>query len=149
MKSYTINGVPFEYDETLPYADFYVDAEGGHLIGIDFDKFILGLQSGQWPLEEFKEVLVLLDRWERDVPRKRFYRGMVKAGSHVLSGEYWFENVPDDEAEKIFTALENSGKVARRLLEVIEPNLAQKCKEDRYHPATKHYIEGRPGHKGV
>jgi len=141
VKSYAINGQVFEYDETQPHADFYVDAEGGHLIGIDFDKVVQGFLSGTFKAEELTEILVLLDRWERDVPRKRFYRNMVKQGGHVLSGEYWFENVPDDEVEKIFTALENSGKVARKLLEIIDPALAQKCKVDRWHPAAKHYIE--------
>jgi hypothetical protein len=140
VKSFTINGVVFEYDDTLPYLDFWVDAEGGHLVDMQWDVLFTMLVEGKTTLEELDEPMILMDRWIRDVPRKRFYRGLVKSGAHVMSGEFWFENEPDEEAEKIFQGLENTGNLARKFLEAFRPELAQKCRDDRYHPATKHYI---------
>lgn len=141
MKSFTINGVVFEYDDTLEYMDFWVDNEGGHLVDMRWDVMLSMLAEGKVKLEELDEPLILMDRWIRDVPRKRFYRGLIKQGAHVMSDEFWFNEETDEDAEKIFQGLENTGNLARKFLEMFRPELAQKCRDDRYHPATKHYID--------
>ncbi len=139
MRTYSIKGVSFEYDESLQYLDFFVNP-GPNLVEIRWDTLLEAFRDGKIQAEQLEYEMVMLDRWHRDVPRKRFYRKMVKEGFGVLSGEYWFENMPDEKAEEIFTGLTNSAVVARKFLETFLPAVAEKCKQE-HHPAEKYYID--------
>ena len=144
MRTYTVNGVSFEYDETKLYLDFFVNETGYHLVQVDWNILLSQLQEGKYTAEQLEYDMTMMDRWIHDVPRKRHYRKMVKEGFNVLSGEFWFENVPDDEAEKYFDGLLNSGLLARHFIETFLPALAEKVKSDR-HPAYNHYIDPSDG----
>jgi hypothetical protein len=140
MKVHVIKDVPFEFDETIEYYDFFIEANQPRLVSVDFDVMLGDFALGQRNVVDFREMFILLDRWLRDVPRKKFYRNMVKNGAVVCSNEYWFDDLPDEQAEEIFTRLENSGKLARRFLEVFLPEVAEQCQKD-HHPAEKYYID--------
>ena len=144
MKTFTINGVPFEFDDSKQYFDFYIDKGQPLVVGVDFGGLLSFLQQGKGTLDEIKEELVLMDRWIVEAPRKRFYRGLILQGAGVLSGEYFFDHLPDEKAEELFTNLENTGLFARRMLETFFPQLAERCKAANVndpHPATRHYID--------
>ena len=140
MRTFTINNTDFEYDESKLYLDFFVNQGGPNMVTIDWGMLLQKIEDGKIQLPDLEYDLTMWDRWIYDVPRKRQYRQMVKEGFHVLSGEYWFENVPDEEVEKCFQGLTNTGELARRFIETFLPDLAEKCKSDR-HPAYNHYIE--------
>ena len=144
MKTYTINGTPFSYDDTLHYYDFFLQNNQRFLVEIRWDQVLQELQSGQTQIERLSEELILLDRWSRDAPRKRHYRKWLKEGVIVLSGEYWFDDYSDEEAERIFVGFENSAKVARRLIETFLPALTEQCNQTP-HPAQRYYVENFPG----
>lgn len=144
MKTYEINGKTIEFDNTKTYMDFYLKDGNRILVCVDFsgifEDLISGTQEGV-TLDTCRHFMIYLDRWTREVNRKRFYRQRIKDGSHVffLSTEYWFEDFSDEEADKIFTNLENTGQLARRFLELFFPEDAEKCKQD-HHPAEKYYV---------
>ena len=106
-----------EFDETLKYADFYLD-DGKPGFDI-YDMPTLLTKLGAPPLDQdWPEFFQYLARWVRDAPRKRFYREMKLKGYTVLSGEFFFEDQEDGE-ERI-DWLENSGKLAVRVLEAFD-----------------------------
>lgn len=137
MKTFTIAGKPFEFDDSKRYRDFYRASGERVLIDVPFGQLLEALADGVRPMM-FAGELMLLDRWTREAPRKRFYRGLKVAGVMVVSAEYWFEDRPDAEAEEIFGDLENTGTLARRILEAFLPEIAARCKE-AHHPAEAIY----------
>ena len=120
MITCTLNGKPFEFDETLPYYDFHVSEGQPHvscvnaagMIGAlaDFEARESRICWNQFMAEAFK----IWSRWVHEAPRKRFYRDMIRAGRKVLSAEYFF---PDDAGANIIDGLENWGKLCVRVLE--------------------------------
>lgn len=141
MKTYIIDGRPFEFDETKQYLDFYVQGWKRVVTEVLFEQVFDSLQNGQRSLADLQEEFILWDRWNREVVRKRFYRKWLKEGAAVLSGEYWFEDMPDEMAEDYFQKLLNTGELARRFVEVYYPQLAEACKNQQHHPASRHYID--------
>jgi len=138
MTTYTLDGKPFEFDETQTYLDFFLEGDRRYLVPVPFAETLAVLQNGTVTFDLVEMEMVLLDRWLREAPRKRFYRGLKLSGAHVLSDEYWFEDRDDGDA--IIDALERSGQVARRLLEHCSPATAFACAQNP-HPASVNYID--------
>lgn len=138
VKTYTIGGKAFEFDETKKYLDFYLTSGVRNLVDVPFAAVLEALESSASMIGRFTDELMMLDRWVHEANRKRFYRKMVLEGFTVVSGEYWFEDRDDGLA--IIDALENSGRLARRILEAFDPSMAFACKQSP-HPATVTYID--------
>ncbi len=115
MKTFYINGITIELDETKTYLDFYLIKGEPQLKSIDFEKMLQYASEDKLKIDaEFKTLLEYLKRWTVEAPRKRGYRQMKRDGMIVLSGEYFFEN---DEGEEIINNLENTGILTEYLLE--------------------------------
>jgi hypothetical protein len=140
VRTFTINGKPFEFDETKRYLDFYLVRGERNLVDMNaaWPTTLEALACSPGSIHLFIAELVMLDRWIREAPRKRAYRKVVLAGFTVVSGEYWFEDRDDGEA--IIDALENSGKLARRILEELAPDVARACQTQKLHPASSMYV---------
>ncbi len=120
MITYTLNGKPFEFDETLPYYDFELHSGKPCVMCINPAVYLRGLAEGNVKAGNlssnvtFSEAFKIWSRWVHEAPRKRFYRDMIRDGRKVLSAEYFF---PDDAGANIIDGLENWGKLCVRVLE--------------------------------
>lgn len=106
-----------------------------NLVEVPFAQVLEALAHGIG-IGVFENDLVLLDRWVGEAPRKRFYRELKLDGVTVVSGEYWFEDRAD--GAEIIDSLENSGQLARRILEAFLPAIAFACQQ-KPHPAAVLY----------
>lgn len=113
----TIDDRPFEFDESLLYLDFYIDIrEQPRMIAISMKEMLEHASEGDGHKEQsLHDYLIYLSRWVRDAPRKRNYRLMKKSGVAISSKEYFFEK--DEDGDKWIDALENTGKIAVKMLE--------------------------------
>lgn len=121
MKTFNINSRQVEFDETLEYADFWVEGPKPCLAAVNWNAILVGLQSGEYTWTQLGEHIKQLSRWVHEAPRKRHYRQMKLDGFSVLSGEFFFENW--DKGAEFINALENTGKLAARVCEAysVEP----------------------------
>lgn len=141
MKTFTINGKTVELDETLEYADFWV--EGNKPVGVylDWGALLEPLESGKikWDcatVDHFR----MLSRWVREAPRKRHYRKMKLEGFTVLSTEYFFEQ---EGGDKFIDALERSGQMAAKVLACFGLESVGPIKQDNpLRPTTTEEILG-------
>jgi hypothetical protein len=114
MQTYRINGTSIDFDDTLEYSDFFLEAGKPKAVRIDWTFILSGLQDGSIPWDKTAiDEVRLLSRWINEAPRKRFYRDMIRQGVTVASAEYFFEA---DGGDKFIDALENSGKIAIKVL---------------------------------
>lgn len=107
-----------EFDDTLRYADFYVNTEGGQRVPealeINMQGMLEVLQKAEIPWNELKDTFRLLSRWVHEAPRKRGYRDLALSGIKNLSNEFFFEDW--DEGGDFIDRLENSGRIAVEVL---------------------------------
>lgn len=114
LKEYTISGKTIILDTNEAYSDFYLEDGNPQIDVFNFEKLLEALQSREMEVNEsLRELLLLLNRWTTDAPRKRFYRNLKRKGMHVLSDEYFFEA---DGGELIIDTLENTGIFVNYLL---------------------------------
>lgn len=113
MRTFQLNGKPFEFNEELEYYDFFLTDRQPNLVVVNWPVLLEKLQSGEILWDEATQKFVFdMSRWVNEAPRKRFYRNMRREGMTVISTEYFFEA---DGGEKIIDALENCGVVASAL----------------------------------
>jgi hypothetical protein len=114
-RTFRIGNKLFEFHELKLYLDFDLTGGERNLWVVPFGAMLRQLEEGTQKIETVAAELAMLGRWVSEAPRKRFYRGLKIAGMQVLSAEYWFEDRAD--GEEIIDGLENSGHLARRILE--------------------------------
>lgn len=99
MIQFTLNGKKVQFDDSLRYADFWVDGpQNPRAVEIDMKGLLSGLQDGSIPWDEvlpspllsMKDQFRLLSRWVNEAPRKRNYRNLYLTGVVNLSTEYFF-----------------------------------------------------------
>jgi hypothetical protein len=113
MKTFQINGKPFEYNEELEYLDFYLEDRKPNLMQVNWPVLLERLENGTLLWDEGMQKFVHdMSRWVNEAPRKRFYRKMKREGMVVICTEYFFEQ---DGGDKIIDGLENCGVVAAAL----------------------------------
>jgi hypothetical protein len=113
MKTYTINGMSIELDETVEYVEFFVSDDGDNLYQVDFQSMLSGLESGKEWGESLRDQVRLMSRWIHEAPRKRNYRDLIRRGVTVASAECFFEH---DKGIEIIDALERTGHLAAKIL---------------------------------
>lgn len=119
-KKYIVKGKEIEIDTCKNYYDFYILNEEKQLLTLDFEKVVNTINiRDKISVDCIIKELELLTRWITDAPRKRYYRNLRKDGGNVLSTEEFFSSVSDEKAEEMFTGFENSGKMAKLLLEIL------------------------------
>jgi hypothetical protein len=114
MRAFKLNGKLVTVDDTLKYADFYLE-DGQPTMGeVDWLSMLSDLESGKicWD-EDVADTIRMISRWIHQAPRKRFYRNLKREGVMVLSTEYFFE---EEGGDKFIDAFENSGHVAAAVL---------------------------------
>ena len=113
MQTVTIEGVEFEFDETLPYNEFHLDRGNPQFLSMDMSGILELTASGELPYEVsyFRH----LSRWVYAAPRKRNLRAMRASGMNVLTTEMLFDGW--EQADAFIDGLENTGLLAARLLE--------------------------------
>lgn len=109
MKTFFLNGRPFQFDESQEYYDFYLIKGKRQLVAVDFNGLLTLLETRQLEWNAIYDEIRLLSRWEIEAPRKRGWRERIRSGMLVLSAECFFE---EDAGDKIIDKLENTGKVA-------------------------------------
>lgn len=114
MKTYIINGVSVEFDETLRYADYYLYNGTGCLVELLWDRMLEALSRGvlKWD-EETSQYTRECSRWVNEAPRKRHYRQMILDGFNVLCTENFFDK--ETNGDEIIDWLENCGKIAAKV----------------------------------
>jgi hypothetical protein len=128
MKTFTIGGKTFEFDDSKTYRDYTVERTPAGLVGrletVALGRMFADLESGRLPFgPPFLLHLHLLSRWKTDAPRKRTYRNVIlgqRRGDpeftklpRVLSDEQFFL---DEGGDKIIDDLESTGQVATQFL---------------------------------
>jgi hypothetical protein len=116
MKEFVIAGEVVKIDETKEYLDFYKEEGVSNLVSLDLVKLLDALASGEVALSDIKDQLDHLQRWVTEAPRKKMKRDMRKIGIVVLTTDELFEA---DGGEEIIEKLENTGKIAQQLLEIL------------------------------
>jgi hypothetical protein len=121
MIEFTLNGKKLQFDDSLRYADFWVDGpRNPRAVEIDMKGLLSGLQDGSisWDGDgdtlSMKDQFRLLSRWVNEAPRKRNYRNLYLTGIVNLSTEYFFEDWED--GGNFIDYLENTGHVAVAVL---------------------------------
>jgi hypothetical protein len=114
MKIFRLNEQDVEIDETLTYAEFFVNDGKPNFFKFDLIKLLTEMEAGNIEFKNAKKELKLLSRWVKEAPRKRFFRKEKQDGMPVLSTEYFFEDI--DEGEEMINMLENSGRAAVKIL---------------------------------
>jgi hypothetical protein len=113
MKTFQINGKPFEFNEELQCLDFFLTDRKPNLVEVKWALLLEKLQDGSFQWDEATQTFVHdMSRWVHEAPRKRFYRNMKRDGMVVICTEYFFE---EDGGDKIIDGLENCGVVAAAL----------------------------------
>jgi hypothetical protein len=139
MKTVILNRLPFDYDETLPYADFTVKdgkPDFNIICGVFAVEALADLERRRGPPwnHGFCEFFKLASRWVHEAPRKRGLRGLILHGMKIMSTECFFV---EDGGEKIIDALENWGKLAVRVLQRFgETGVGPIQQDDPARPAT-------------
>jgi len=131
MTTFQINGQTIEFDETLSYADFWVDGSSYVFAWIQWDKILTALSEGREWDAGIRRFVKLLSRWVHEAPRKRVYRGLKMSGVTVVSSEFFFEQQGGDE---MINSLESTGKFAVRLLEVYDESPMEPIKHEGRNP---------------
>jgi len=136
MKTFQIDGKPFEYNEELEYLDFYLTDRQPNLVQVNWPVLLERLQDGSLAWDEATQTFVYeMSRWVNEAPRKRFYRNMILEGMQVICTEYFFEQ---DGGDKIIDGLENCGVVSAALCRHygIEP-MAPIKNDDSFNPVSR------------
>lgn len=113
MVDYIILGRKIELDTSKAYKDFYWQDGQPQLVGLNLEGMLEVVQSGEVPVDDLKEYMKSLRRWETDAPRKRALREMRREGAIVATADALFEH---DGGEKIIDDLENAGVFAAYFL---------------------------------
>lgn len=112
-----LNGHKLEFDESLTYADFSVNSGKPEPTQIDMKQVLAHVESGKFTWEMMKNEFRMWSRWVEEAPRKRFFRHRILAGDigALLSTEFFFHDW--EKGEEFIDCLENTGKLAARVLE--------------------------------
>jgi hypothetical protein len=119
MKTYILNGKPFEVEEHLRYLDCFISASKPKLEPV-FPDYYLGMLARReaelgrsaWD-RQYREFFRQASRWVHETERQRFHQELIRIGKEkVLDRNYTFDG---DEAH-IIDALENRGSLALRVL---------------------------------
>ncbi len=116
MLTFKIGEKIVELDETQEYLDFYREEEGPKLVSLDIVKLLTSLESKEISLSDVKDELNHLKRRVIEAPRKKWKRDMRKEWFTVITTDELFEA---DGGEEIIQKLENTGKIAKQLLETL------------------------------
>src|SRR5690242_19757993 len=96
MQTFKIKDKEIALDDSKLYLDFFVSDGQYELVQLNMAGILNMLQNKTADEKEI-EYFVYLERWNVDVPRKKFYRDLKRTGVGVLSQEYFFEDREDSD----------------------------------------------------
>lgn len=138
MIEFTLNNQKIEFDETVDYADFYLDGGEPKLTKIDFKLMLEKMQDGEIPFES--DYFVLVSRWVNEAPRKRSLKKMREEGMHVFTSEILFDGW--EEGDNFIDSLERSGILAAKICEAYGVDPASPIRNSSDSPvSTKDFID--------